>query len=142
MNNRVMAVERGEVDAMPFFDSLREVKRLSGDKNLVVTNKGYAGIGSLDWVAFNTGKKPFDDVRAVSYTHLLPICLFLFRSGNQSSKRGGDCLYQGPHVAWGIKKPGERFCSPGTRSVMVKRPTRRYQTAWKKGSSSARKRCV
>ncbi|MFR4119545.1 MAG: ABC transporter substrate-binding protein, partial [Bilophila wadsworthia] len=40
MNNRVMAVERGEVDAMPFFDSLREVKRLSGDKNLVVTNKG------------------------------------------------------------------------------------------------------
>lgn len=54
----------------------------------------------------------------------LPICLFLFRSGNQSSKRGGDCLYQGPHVAWGIKKPGERFCSPGTRSVMVKRPTR------------------
>ena len=63
MNNRVMAVERGEVDAMPFFDSLREVKRLSGDKNLVVTNKGYAGIGSLDWVAFNTGKKPFDDVR-------------------------------------------------------------------------------
>ena len=63
MNNRVMAVERGEVDAMPFFDSLREVKRLSGDKNLVVTNKGYAGIGSLDWVAVNTGKKPFDDVR-------------------------------------------------------------------------------
>ena len=63
MNNRVIAVERGEVDAMPFFDSLREVKRLSGDKNLVVTNKGYAGIGSLDWVAFNTGKKPFDDVR-------------------------------------------------------------------------------
>ena len=63
MNNRVRAVERGEVDAMPFFDSLREVKRLSGDKNLVVTNKGYAGIGSLDWVAFNTGKKPFDDVR-------------------------------------------------------------------------------
>ena len=63
MNNRVMAVERGEVDAMPIFDSLREVKRLSGDKNLVVTNKGYAGIGSLDWVAFNTGKKPFDDVR-------------------------------------------------------------------------------
>ena len=63
MNNRVMAVERGEVDAMPFFDSLREVKRLSGDKNLVVTNKGYVGIGSLDWVAFNTGKKPFDDVR-------------------------------------------------------------------------------
>ena len=63
MNNRVMAVERGEVDAMPFFDSLREVKRLSGDKYLVVTNKGYAGIGSLDWVAFNTGKKPFDDVR-------------------------------------------------------------------------------
>ena len=49
---------------MPFFDSLREVKRLSGDKNLVVPNKGYAGIGSLDWVAFNTGKKP------VSYTHL------------------------------------------------------------------------
>ena len=63
MNNRVMAVERGEVDAMPFFDSLREVKRLSGDKNLVVTNEGYAGIGSLDWVAFNTGRKPFDDVR-------------------------------------------------------------------------------
>ena len=72
MNNRVMAVERGEVDAMPFFDSLREVKRLSGDKNLVVTNKGYAGIGSLDWVAFNTGKKPFDDVRvrqAAAYCH-------------------------------------------------------------------------
>ena len=25
--------------------------------------EGYVGIGSLDWVAFNTGKKPFDDVR-------------------------------------------------------------------------------
>ena len=30
------AIERGEVDAMPFFDSLREVKRLRR-QNLVVT---------------------------------------------------------------------------------------------------------
>lgn len=76
--------------------------------------------------------------------HVLDACnvadLFVSVQKRQSVFKAGRRLpLSGPHVAWGIKKPGERFCSPGTRSVMVKRPTRRYQTAWKKGSSSARK---
>ena len=59
----VLSAERGEIDVLPFVDAVRDVERLSKSKGLSVTAKGNEGIGPLNWLAFNTGKKPLNDVR-------------------------------------------------------------------------------
>lgn len=61
--NLVLTAERGEIDIIPFMNGVRDIERLSKSKNLTVTAKGFEGIGPLNWLAFNVGKKPFDDVR-------------------------------------------------------------------------------
>ncbi|MEO8546703.1 MAG: ABC transporter substrate-binding protein, partial [Burkholderiaceae bacterium] len=38
-------------------------KRLSTNAQVTLTPKGYDGIGALNWLAFNTARKPFSDVR-------------------------------------------------------------------------------
>ena len=46
-----------------FVSDPQALKRLSKDKDLTLTPKGYAAIGPLNWLAFNTVRKPFDDKR-------------------------------------------------------------------------------
>lgn len=58
----VLSLERGDVQMLPFVSTPTDLKRLAGDKNLVLTAKGYEGIGPLNWLAFNTAKKPLNDV--------------------------------------------------------------------------------
>ena len=43
--------------------SSQQFRRLHDVDDLIVTNQGYAGIGPINWLAFNTAKAPFDDVR-------------------------------------------------------------------------------
>jgi peptide/nickel transport system substrate-binding protein len=59
----MLSLERGEVQMLPFVSVPTDLKRLSGDKNLVLTAKGYEGIGPLNWLAFNLARKPLSDVR-------------------------------------------------------------------------------
>jgi peptide/nickel transport system substrate-binding protein len=69
-NAALVALERGDVNILPFVTGVRDIERLQRAPNLTVTNKGFAGIGSLSWLAFNTKKKPLDDVRvrqAIAY---------------------------------------------------------------------------
>jgi peptide/nickel transport system substrate-binding protein len=63
MNSLVIATERHEVGMLPFLTGVLDVKRLTGAAGVGITAKGYEGIGPLNWLAFNTGKKPLDDVR-------------------------------------------------------------------------------
>ncbi|GAC1334136.1 MAG: ABC transporter substrate-binding protein [Beijerinckiaceae bacterium] len=66
----VLAAERGEVSVLPFIYGTRNIERLTKAPVLTVTNKGFEGIGPLNWLAFNTAKKPLDDIRvrkALSY---------------------------------------------------------------------------
>ena len=68
---RLLALRRGEVDYFPFTPvRFRELAGLAADPELVVTTRGYAALGPLNYVEFNLREPPFDDVRvrrAVAY---------------------------------------------------------------------------
>ena len=62
-NAALVSLERGDVNVLPFVTGVRDIDRLEKTPNVYVTSKGFAGIGALNWLAFNTRKKPLDDVR-------------------------------------------------------------------------------
>jgi len=62
-NAAVVSLERGDVNVLPYITRVRDIERLEKMPNVTVSNKGFAGIGPLNWLAFNTKKKPLDDAR-------------------------------------------------------------------------------
>ena len=69
-SSRVIAMERGEGNMMPYMSEVASVVRLKKNDKLVVTDKGYDGIGPITWLAFNTKEGPTADVRvrqAIAY---------------------------------------------------------------------------
>jgi peptide/nickel transport system substrate-binding protein len=62
-NAALVSLERGDVNVLPFVTGVRDIDRLEKMPNVTVTDKGFAGVGPLNWLAFNTKKKPLDDVR-------------------------------------------------------------------------------
>jgi peptide/nickel transport system substrate-binding protein len=66
----MVSLESGDVNALPFISNVRDIARLEKMPNVTVTEKGYAAVGPINWLAFNTKKKPLDDVRvrqAIAY---------------------------------------------------------------------------
>ena len=61
-NNLMLGLERGEIQMLPYATNSTELKRLSTKPALTMTSKGFEGIGALNWLAFNTAKKPMSDV--------------------------------------------------------------------------------
>lgn len=70
-SNMLLSMQRGDIDYNSFTSlTLRDIKRIQGSKDLVATDKGYAGVGPLSWVAFNTKREPWTDKRvrqAIAY---------------------------------------------------------------------------
>ncbi len=69
-NAALVSMERGDANMLPFVAGVRDIDRLEKAPNVFVTDKGFAGVGALNWLAFNTRKKPLDDVRvrqAIAY---------------------------------------------------------------------------
>lgn len=69
-NAALVSIERGDVNVLPFVVGVRDIERLEKMPGVTVTNKGFTGIGPINWLAFNTKKKPLDDVRvrqAIAY---------------------------------------------------------------------------
>ena len=62
-NAILLAVENGEADTYPFVTSSQDITRLQGVDRLSVTDKGFEGLGPINWLAFNTKKPPLDDKR-------------------------------------------------------------------------------
>ena len=60
---RTIGLENGELHLSMFESVARNINRLKKNENLTVTPEGYAAIGPLDWLAFNTAKEPLSDVR-------------------------------------------------------------------------------
>ena len=58
-----MAVERGDAQMVTFLSGVRDLMRIDQMPAVTTTAKGYDGIGALTWLAFNTQRAPFDDVR-------------------------------------------------------------------------------
>ena len=69
-NAALVSLERGDVNVLPFVTGVRDIDRLEKMLTVTVTDKGFAAVGPLNWLAFNTKKKPLDDVRvrqAIAY---------------------------------------------------------------------------
>ena len=65
-----IGLENGELHMATFMNTVRNIKRLEKADGINVTSDGYAAIGALDWLAFNTKKGPLADKRvrqAIAY---------------------------------------------------------------------------
>lgn len=66
----LIAMENGEADIYPFMQGSQEIRRLQKAENLEVTSEGYAAVGPINWLAFNTASPKLSDVRvrqAIAY---------------------------------------------------------------------------
>lgn len=62
--SRALMLETGDLDYDPFsFIRVRDLKRLSHNKSLVITWKGYEALGPVDYLELNLRIAPFNDVR-------------------------------------------------------------------------------
>ncbi|MBT3532922.1 MAG: ABC transporter substrate-binding protein [Rhodospirillaceae bacterium] len=67
---RVIAMEKKEAQIFPYMVDSKDIRRLSKSKHIKITDKGYAAIGPVTWLAFNTKDGPTADVRvrqAIAY---------------------------------------------------------------------------
>ena len=65
-----IGLENGELHMAVFMNTVRNINRLKKNADLTVTPKGYAAIGALDWLAFNTKEGPTADPKvrqAIAY---------------------------------------------------------------------------
>lgn len=58
----VLGLERGDVQMLPFVTVPTDLKRLASNNNFTLTNRGYEGIGPINWLAFNLERKPLSDL--------------------------------------------------------------------------------
>lgn len=66
----VIAMENGEVDLFPFMTGSQDINRLKKVDSLTVTDEGYAAVGPVNWLAFNTKSDKLKDVKvrqAIAY---------------------------------------------------------------------------
>lgn len=59
----IIAMENGDADMYPFAAGSQEIKRLEKVEHLTVTADGYAAVGPINWLAFNTASPKLSDVR-------------------------------------------------------------------------------
>ena len=67
---RSIAIENGEVQLSGFESTPQDINRLKKIDGIVANPDGYAAIGPLAWLAFNTAREPMSDVRvrqAIAY---------------------------------------------------------------------------
>lgn len=56
-NAAMVSVERGDVNMLAYTSNVRDIERFEKMESVTVVNKGFEGIGALNWLAFNTKKK-------------------------------------------------------------------------------------
>lgn len=59
----LLGAERGDIQMLPYVTSSVDLRRAKANAKLQTTDRGFEGIGSLNWLAFNTAKKPLSDVQ-------------------------------------------------------------------------------
>ena len=60
---QVVELERQEAHLTGVFVDLASLERLSDSEHLVVTPRGHAGLGAINWLAFNLLREPLNDKR-------------------------------------------------------------------------------
>ena len=87
----MIAMENGDADMYPFVASSTEIKRLEQVEGISLTTEGYAGVGPINWLAFNTAKAPFNDVRvrqAIAYAMDRDFVVNALHRGTSKVQRG------------------------------------------------------
>lgn len=87
----LIAMENGEADVYPFMAGAQEITRLSEVAALEVTSEGYAAVGPINWLAFNTASPKLSDVRvrqAIGYAVDRDFITKALHRGVSSPQRG------------------------------------------------------
>ncbi|MBE1285349.1 MAG: ABC transporter substrate-binding protein [Rhodobacteraceae bacterium] len=87
----MIAMENGEADAYPFMTQSSSIKRMEKADHLGVTTDGYAAVGPINWLAFNTASEKLSDVRvrqAIAYAVDRDFITKALHRGVSSSQRG------------------------------------------------------
>ncbi|WP_372571617.1 ABC transporter substrate-binding protein [Ruegeria jejuensis] len=101
---RSIGMENGELHMTTFENTVRNIKRMSENENITVTDEGYAAIGPINWLAFNTGQDgPLADKRvrqAIAYAVdkefiLNAIMLGLSQDAKTGIHPGSPLYYEG-----------------------------------------------
>ncbi|MES2533205.1 MAG: ABC transporter substrate-binding protein [Pseudomonadota bacterium] len=59
----LLGLERGDIQMLPYITASVNLKRLKTNPKIDLTDKGFEGIGSINWLAFNLERKPLADVK-------------------------------------------------------------------------------
>ncbi|CAN5241877.1 ABC transporter substrate-binding protein [soil metagenome] len=59
----LLGLERGDIQMLPYITASVNLKRLKANPKIDLTDKGFEGIGSINWLAFNLERKPLADVK-------------------------------------------------------------------------------
>ncbi len=87
----LIAMENGDADMYPFMAGSQEIKRLEKDEDLSITTDGYAAVGPVNWLAFNTASEKLSDVRvrqAIAYAVDRDFITKALHRGVSSPQRG------------------------------------------------------
>lgn len=87
----VISMERGEVDMWPFMASSLDIRRLERAKGVSVTDEGYAAVGAVNWLAFNTEHEILGDKnvrQAIAYAVDRDFIINALHSGTSSMAKG------------------------------------------------------
>jgi len=87
----LIAMENGEADMYPFMAGSQEIRRLQDTDHLEITDQGYALVGPINWLAFNTASEKLSDVRvrqAIGYAVDREFITNALHRGVSSPQRG------------------------------------------------------
>lgn len=87
----LIAMENGDADMFPFMSGSQQVKRLEKQDGIEVTSQGYAAVGPIVWLAFNTARAPLDDVKvrqAIAYATDRDFITKALHRGTSQPQRG------------------------------------------------------
>jgi peptide/nickel transport system substrate-binding protein len=87
----LLAMENGEADMYAFMGTSQEIRRLQEDDHLVLTSDGYAAIGPITWLAFNTASEKLSDPRvrqAIAYATDRDFIINALHRGTSAPQRG------------------------------------------------------
>jgi len=87
----LIAMENQEADMYPFMAGSQEIRRLEKADHLGITNEGYAAVGPINWLAFNTASPKLSDVRvrqAIAYAVDRDFITKALHRGTSQAQRG------------------------------------------------------
>ena len=87
----LISMENGEGDMYPYMAGSQEIKRLQEVEALEVTDQGYAAIGPINWLAFNTASPKLSDKRvrqAIAYAVDREFIVKALHRGVSTAQRG------------------------------------------------------